>query len=132
MQVNGSRRTQLAISLRKAGDAYRDSALPGRSLSGTVMDLDHQFIGGAVMTNPNGFRSFGMAGESPEEVVRTAAASAESVGFDTFWLSQPTAGSTLGLIQTLAERTTDIRLGVGAIPFTKQSPDEIVSELLQR
>ncbi len=70
-----------------------------------------------------------MAGEAPLDTILSAAVAAEEAGFDTFWLSQPQAGSTLETLNRVADRTQRIRLGVGAIPFTRNGPDEIHHEL---
>lgn len=74
-------------------------------------------------------RGFGLAGESPWETIREAAIAVESAGFDTFWLSQPADGSTLTKLHTIANLTRSVCVGVGAIPLTRESPDEIVAQL---
>ena len=74
-------------------------------------------------------RGFGLAGETPVDTILAAATAAEDAGFDTFWLSQPQAGSTLKTLRQVADRTTRIRLGVGAIPFTRNDPEDIHREL---
>lgn len=70
-------------------------------------------------------RGFGLAGESPQTTIRSAAIAAEQAGYETFWLSQPREGSTLATLQLIASATDSIRLGVGAIPLTGMSPEEI-------
>lgn len=78
----------------------------------------------AKMVN-RGTRGFGLAGETPLPAILAAARAAEPAGYDTFWLSQPATGSTLATLQRVAEVTEAIRLGVGAIPLTSTSPEEI-------
>ena len=75
-------------------------------------------------------RGFGLAGEAPPETILTAAGEAERAGFETFWLSQPAQGSTLATLAAVAGRTSSIQLGVGAIPFTRQGPDEMHREIV--
>lgn len=70
-------------------------------------------------------RGFGLAGETSLAAILTAARAAERHGYDSFWLSQPREGSTLGKLERVAAETERIRLGVGAIPLTGQNPDEI-------
>lgn len=74
-------------------------------------------------------RGFGLAGESPWETIREAAIAVESTGFESFWLSQPADGSTLTKLHTISTLTRDIQLGVGAIPLTRESPDQIAGRL---
>jgi alkanesulfonate monooxygenase SsuD/methylene tetrahydromethanopterin reductase-like flavin-dependent oxidoreductase (luciferase family) len=74
-------------------------------------------------------RGFGMAGESPTGAIGTAAIAAEQRGYHSFWLSQPHDGDTLSILSSLAETTRTIRLGVGAIPFTRQSAAEIAAQI---
>jgi alkanesulfonate monooxygenase SsuD/methylene tetrahydromethanopterin reductase-like flavin-dependent oxidoreductase (luciferase family) len=76
-------------------------------------------------------RGFGLAGEAPKATILVAAAAAERAGYGTFWLSQPAHGSTLATLAAVADQTSGIRLGVGAIPFTRQGPDEIYHEVLE-
>lgn len=68
---------------------------------------------------------FGLAGESPLETISIAAAAAEQAGYETFWLSQPREGSTLQKLEVVTHDTRGIRLGVGAIPLTDLTPEEI-------
>ncbi|MGI8484104.1 MAG: LLM class flavin-dependent oxidoreductase [Thermomicrobiales bacterium] len=74
-------------------------------------------------------RGFGLAGESANETIHEAAMAAENAGFETFWLSQPASGSTLAKLHDVANITDRIRLGVGAIPLTRESPEEIADQI---
>ncbi len=74
-------------------------------------------------------RGFGLAGESPSETILSAASAADAAGYDSFWLSQPREGSTLATLQRVADETRRIRLGVGAIPLTRLTPEEIVGHI---
>ena len=77
-------------------------------------------------------RGFGLAGESPMDTILSAASATEAAAHDSFWLSQPREGSTLATLQRVAGETRRIRVGVGAIPLTSLTPEEInrhISEL---
>lgn len=74
-------------------------------------------------------RGFGLAGESPRETILRAAVATENAGYGTFWLSQPREGSTLALLQMAAHATSSIGLGVGAIPLTNLSPEEMSRQI---
>lgn len=74
-------------------------------------------------------RGFGLAGELDTPTIVQAAVTAELAGYDTYWLSQPAKGSTLVKLAEVAAATSQIRLGVGAIPFTKQSAADLVEEI---
>lgn len=74
-------------------------------------------------------RGFGLAGESPWDTMREAAIAVERAGFESFWLSQPANGSTLTKLNSVAKLTRNVRVGVGAIPLTRESPEEIVAQL---
>ena len=69
---------------------------------------------------------FGLAGEFPLATIEAAAMAAERAGYHTFWLSQPARGDSLSTLARIARRTSTLMLGVGAIPLTLQSADEIV------
>lgn len=72
-------------------------------------------------------RGFGLAGESPTDTIYIAAVAAERAGYGSFWLSQPGHGIALVELGSVASKTQTIRVGVGAIPLTAQSPGEIES-----
>ncbi len=74
-------------------------------------------------------RGFGVAGEYPPETIDAAAVAAEQAGYDTFWLSQPAEGDSLMALARAGALTDSIRLGVGAIPFTYRSAEEIVQQV---
>ncbi len=75
-------------------------------------------------------RGFGLAGEASIDTILSTAIRAEQAGYESFWLSQPMEGSTLSTLQQVARRTTGIRLGVGAIPFTRQGPEQMQREIV--
>lgn len=74
-------------------------------------------------------RGLGLAGEAPRETILAAAPAAERAGYDTFWLSQPREGSTLAILGQVADATSHIRLGVGAIPFGDNAPEDIATQV---
>lgn len=77
----------------------------------------------------NASRGFGLAGESPLKTILSAASAAERAGYDSFWLSQPEDGSTLDTLESVARETHRIRLGVGAIPLTRLTPEGIAKKI---
>lgn len=74
-------------------------------------------------------RGFGLAGEIDTQTIVQSAIVAEAAGYGTFWLSQPATGSSLAKIARVADATSHIRLGIGAIPLTRQSPSQLLAEL---
>ncbi len=74
-------------------------------------------------------RGFGLAGESPPASIDAAAIAAERAGYHTFWLSQPADGDSLSGLARLAGVTQTLMLGVGAIPFTLRSAEEVVAQV---
>lgn len=70
-------------------------------------------------------RGFGLAGEAALNGIVTAARATERAGYDSFWLSQPGEGSTLSILSAVASETRRVRLGVGAIPLTSMTTEEI-------
>lgn len=74
-------------------------------------------------------RGFGLAGEYPAATIDAAAVAVERAGYQTFWLSQPTAGDSLAALARVGELTDSIRLGVGAIPFTYRPAAEIAQRV---
>jgi alkanesulfonate monooxygenase SsuD/methylene tetrahydromethanopterin reductase-like flavin-dependent oxidoreductase (luciferase family) len=77
-------------------------------------------------------RGFGLAGETRSSAILAAAPAAELAGYTSFWLSQPRQESTLEMLARVAEVTSDIGLGVGAIPFDGRSAAEIVGEVREQ
>lgn len=71
----------------------------------------------------------GLAGAYPPATIQAAAIAAEQAGFQTFWLSQPAEGDSLAMLAQLAGETRTIGLGVGAIPFTRKSADELAARV---
>ena len=74
-------------------------------------------------------RGFGVAGAYPAATIQAAGIAAERAGYHTFWLSQPASGDSLARLADLATVTRDIRLGVGAIPFTREPADAMVARV---
>lgn len=74
-------------------------------------------------------RGIGLAGETPLASIRAAALAAERSGYGSFWLSQPLHGSSLAKLAQIATETRRIRLGVGAIPFTGLTPDQMAAQI---
>jgi len=74
-------------------------------------------------------RGFGLAGETARESILAAATGAERSGYHSFWLSQPPEGSTLEVLQEVSGITASILLGVGAIPLTSRTAEDISREV---
>jgi alkanesulfonate monooxygenase SsuD/methylene tetrahydromethanopterin reductase-like flavin-dependent oxidoreductase (luciferase family) len=72
-----------------------------------------------------GWRGFGVAGALPLEIIRVLAPAAEAAGYHTFWVNDTPQGDGLAALQTAAEVTSKIRLGVGVIPLDRQPADVI-------
>ncbi|HET9015642.1 MAG TPA: LLM class flavin-dependent oxidoreductase [Thermomicrobiaceae bacterium] len=74
-------------------------------------------------------RGFGIAAAVPAEVVRAAAAEAEALGYDTFWVNDTPNGDGLTALAEAAAVTSVIRLGVGVIPLSRRSPESIIAQI---
>jgi alkanesulfonate monooxygenase SsuD/methylene tetrahydromethanopterin reductase-like flavin-dependent oxidoreductase (luciferase family) len=71
-------------------------------------------------------RGFGVAAAIPLDIIRDAAALAESLHYDSFWVNHPPHGDGLAALAAAASATHTIRLGVGVIPLTSRSPESII------
>lgn len=72
-------------------------------------------------------RGIGLAVAVPRAVVTAAAHAVARGGYRSFWLNNPPGGAALDVLGTLAPLVPALRLGVGVIPFSAVSPDEIVA-----
>jgi alkanesulfonate monooxygenase SsuD/methylene tetrahydromethanopterin reductase-like flavin-dependent oxidoreductase (luciferase family) len=76
-------------------------------------------------------RGFGLfAGISPE-VIRAAAASVESAGYNSFWVNYPGQVDGLAVLAQAAAVTNRVDLGVGVIPLTTRAPASIADGVHQ-
>lgn len=81
---------------------------------------------------PNAQLGFGLAGAAPIETIEAAAAAAEELGYSSFWLSHPSPpvkGAGLPALARAARVTSSIALGIGVIPLSDHSPDQILSQV---
>jgi alkanesulfonate monooxygenase SsuD/methylene tetrahydromethanopterin reductase-like flavin-dependent oxidoreductase (luciferase family) len=74
-------------------------------------------------------RGFGLPASTPHEVIRHAANAAQNAGFHSFWLNNPPQANALTILGELGRDTTRIWLGVGVIPLSHQSGQEIARGL---
>lgn len=75
-------------------------------------------------------RGFGIAAAVPAEVTRAAAAEAESLGYDSFWVNDTPQGDGLAALAEAAQVTETIALGVGVIALSRRSPSSIAAQVL--
>ncbi len=74
-------------------------------------------------------RGFGVAAAISPEVIRAAAQLAESLGYHSFWVNDTPQGDGLEALAEAASVTSTIKLGVGVIPLSRRSAEEIVQQL---
>lgn len=74
-------------------------------------------------------RGFGVNASLPPEVIRVAAQTAESLGYDSFWVNDTPDGDGLTSLGEAAAVTETIKLGVGVIPLARRSADSIIDQL---
>src|SRR6266540_273340 len=83
---------------------------------------------------PNAQLGFGLAGAAPIETIEAAAAAAEELGYSSFWLSHPSPpvnGAGLPALGRAAMVTSSIALGIGVIPLSDHSPDQILRQVAE-
>jgi alkanesulfonate monooxygenase SsuD/methylene tetrahydromethanopterin reductase-like flavin-dependent oxidoreductase (luciferase family) len=69
---------------------------------------------------------FGVHGDLEPEIVADVAQRAEQRGYQSFWISHPVSGPALAPLARAASRTRAIKLGVGVVPLSHASPQDIV------
>jgi alkanesulfonate monooxygenase SsuD/methylene tetrahydromethanopterin reductase-like flavin-dependent oxidoreductase (luciferase family) len=70
-------------------------------------------------------RGFGVAAAISPNLLEPLAAAAEDSGYSTLWVNDTPDGDGLEALERAAAATNRIRLGVGAIPLDRQSPEDI-------
>ncbi len=73
-------------------------------------------------------RGFGLPATTPKDVITTAASGAQQTGFRSFWLNNPPGQHALPLLGDVAGSVPGLWLGVGVIPLSAESPEEIARE----
>src|SRR5712692_811371 len=76
-------------------------------------------------------RGFGLFAGIPPEVIQAAAATAESLGYASFWVNHPGQVDGLGALARAAAVTKRADLGIGVIPLTTRAPASIVDGVRQ-
>src|SRR2546423_845425 len=71
-------------------------------------------------------RGFGLFAGIAPEVIRRAAATAESLGYASFWVNHPGQVDGLGALARAAAGTRRLGLGIGVIPLTTRTPASII------
>jgi Luciferase-like monooxygenase len=71
----------------------------------------------------------GIAAALSPDVIQVAAAAAESLGYDSFWVNDTPAGDGLTALTHAAGGTSNIDLGVGVIPLSRRTPESIIEQL---
>lgn len=77
----------------------------------------------------DGRRGFGVNAALPYEIIRATAQTAESLGYDSFWVNDTPDGDGLVALGEAATVTEMIRLGVGVIPLSRRPADSIIAQL---
>lgn len=76
-------------------------------------------------------RGFGLYAGILPEVIRAAAAGAESLGYNSFWVNYPGQVDGLGTLAQAAAVTKKVELGIGVIPLTTRAPASIADGVHQ-
>lgn len=74
-------------------------------------------------------RGFGLAGQTPPETIRQAGLAVEHAGYDSFWLSNPPGQNALQPLASVAAETQRLMVGVGVIPLSHHSSEEIAGRV---
>ena len=77
-------------------------------------------------------RGVGLAASVPKPVILDAARNTRKNNFHSFWLNNPPQADALRLLEEVAGQTPGLWLGVGVIPLTHHSGDEIAAEIEKR
>lgn len=73
-------------------------------------------------------RGVGLAVAVPREVILAAAGAVERGGYRSFWLNNPPGTDALAVLAGVAPIVPSLQLGVGVIPLTGYSPDQIAAD----
>lgn len=73
-------------------------------------------------------RGFGIAAAVAPEVVLATAELAEQLGYDSFWVNDTPNGDGLAALAQAATVTQRIKLGVGVIPLSRRTPEQIAEQ----
>lgn len=76
-----------------------------------------------------GARGFGIAAVLPRAVIEAAAAAAEQRGYRTFWVNDTPEGDGLVALAYAAGVTQHIGLGVGVLPLSRRTPQQIIEHV---
>ncbi|HEX5417826.1 MAG TPA: LLM class flavin-dependent oxidoreductase [Chloroflexota bacterium] len=72
---------------------------------------------------------FGIAAAAPLEVIQAVAPEAEGLGYESVWVNYTPNASGLRALGEAAPRTERIHLGVGVIPLSARTPEQIAAEV---
>jgi alkanesulfonate monooxygenase SsuD/methylene tetrahydromethanopterin reductase-like flavin-dependent oxidoreductase (luciferase family) len=76
-------------------------------------------------------RAFGIRGNLPPEFAAEVARAAEANGYQAFWITAGLGEPNLAPLAAAAQATTTITVGVGAIPLSHCTADDVVAEVLR-
>lgn len=74
-------------------------------------------------------RGLGLAASVPRPVVEAAARATEGAGFSTLWLNNPPGANAISALSAAAALVGEVRLGVGIVPLSHRSPEQIAADL---
>lgn len=74
-------------------------------------------------------RGLGLAAALPPSVIQAAAEATAHAGYHSFWLNNPPHASALSLLGDVGRTHPRLWLGVGVIPLSHQSPEEIADDV---
>lgn len=74
-------------------------------------------------------RGLGLSAQVPEETIRLAGIATEHAGYSSFWINHPPNLRALPKLGPVADATSRIHLGVGVIPLSHHSIEDIVGEV---
>lgn len=74
-------------------------------------------------------RGLGLAAALPRKVIEAAADATAGSRYHSFWLNNPPHASALPVLGDIARRHEALTVGVGVIPLSHHSPDEIAQEV---
>src|SRR5947209_5479678 len=73
-------------------------------------------------------RGLGLAAALPRDVIDAAAGAVATSGYHSFWLNNPPRAAALPVLGDIARRYSALTVGVGVIPLSDHSPEEIAGE----
>lgn len=74
-------------------------------------------------------RGLGLAVAIPREVILAAAGAVARSGYSSFWLNNPPGSDALAVLGEVAPLAPSIQLGVGVIPFSGYTPEQIATSV---